>query len=226
MNNVNQILYCRFCGKECHNTNSLKNHEIRCPKNPEHIESVCKGNTAKFSWSKGLTKYTDERVLKNSENVKAYYKEHNGTFKGRKHTEESKRKISMKMKGNHHNNPSKTGRGKKGIYKGFYCASTYELAFIIYCLDNKINIQKCPYYYNYEYKGENHRYYPDFIIDGVIYEIKGYWTELVDIKTKSVNDRLIKVLYKKDMQHIFDYIYTKYGKIVDKNLEDLYEERK
>ena len=38
--------------------------------------------------------------------------------------------------GNHNNNPNKTGKGKKGWYKGFFCSSTYELAYVIFCLDH------------------------------------------------------------------------------------------
>ena len=39
MNNFNapQILYCKFCGKECKSINSLKQHERRCIKNPNKL---------------------------------------------------------------------------------------------------------------------------------------------------------------------------------------------
>lgn len=30
-------LYCKFCGKECKNKNSLIQHEIRCKKNPNRL---------------------------------------------------------------------------------------------------------------------------------------------------------------------------------------------
>lgn len=32
--NKPQIQYCQYCGKECKNTNSLKQHEVRCRENP------------------------------------------------------------------------------------------------------------------------------------------------------------------------------------------------
>lgn len=31
------ICYCKYCGLECHSQNQLKQHEIRCEKNPNHI---------------------------------------------------------------------------------------------------------------------------------------------------------------------------------------------
>lgn len=37
--NEQQILYCQFCGKECTSLNSLLQHEKRCKKNPNYIES-------------------------------------------------------------------------------------------------------------------------------------------------------------------------------------------
>lgn len=168
---------------------------------------------------KDLSKSTDDRVKKYSENTS---KTLTGTV-GRKHTKEEKEKISIKMKGNKNNDVNKTGRGKKGWYKGFFCSSTYELAYVIYCFDHNINIQRYSGFYEYEYEGQKHRYYPDFIVDGTIIEIKGYWTEQVDAKTKSVSDKPIKVLYYDDLIDVFDYIKIKYGKTVDKDISDLYE---
>lgn len=37
--NENKILYCQYCNKECTSLNSLKQHEIRCKVNPNHINS-------------------------------------------------------------------------------------------------------------------------------------------------------------------------------------------
>ena len=57
--------------------------------------------------------------------------------------------------------------------------------------------------------------------DGTIVEIKGYHTELVDIKTASVTDTRILVLYKKDLKTYFDYVTKKYN-VTERNLYSLY----
>lgn len=108
-------------------------------------------------------------------------------------------------------------RVKQGWYKGFYCDSSYELAFVIYCLEHNIPITKCRQVFKYEYNGKIRRYYPDFEINGVIYEIKGYECELSKLKHKLFPE--IKMLYKADLQKCFDYVIQKYGK----NFTELYE---
>ena len=111
----------------------------------------------------------------------------------------------------------------KGYYNGIYCDSTYELAYVIYNLENNINFKRCERVYEYTYKGEKHKYHPDFELeDGTIIEIKGYVVDKrqLNAKIKSVKDRKIKVLYKKDLQYVFDYIKQKYGNI---NLKTLYD---
>lgn len=106
------------------------------------------------------------------------------------------------------------GCGKQGRYKNFWCNSTFELVFIIYCLDHNINIERNRKAYKYIYNNKSHKYIPDFLINNELIEIKGYYTDLVDVKLKSVNDRPIKVLFKKDIQHCFDYVDQKYYNII------------
>ena len=59
----------KYCGKECKNTNSLKNHERLCKSNPDRQESsFVKYNKTKGDvWNKGLTKETDSRVKQQAE---------------------------------------------------------------------------------------------------------------------------------------------------------------
>lgn len=202
-----------------------KTHPEEIRKHAELMKEIMKGDSC---WNRGLTKNTNKKILEVTEHIKNRYKNSDlkASFKGRKHTEETKQKISKKMIGNHNNNPNKTGKGKKGFYKGFYCASTYELAFVIFCLDHNIKIKRCLESFDYKYKGKIHKYFPDFIINNdTIIEIKGYWTEIVSLKENSVRStgRNYHVLYFKDMKNIFKYIKNVYGKSVDKNLHELYE---
>ena len=48
----------------------------------------------KTSWNKGLTKETSEGVAKHAEGLREYYKTHAGVWTGKKHSEETKKKIS------------------------------------------------------------------------------------------------------------------------------------
>ncbi len=116
-----------------------------------------------------------------------------------------------------------SGRSIGGYYKNIYCHSTYELAFVIWNLDHNIQFKKCDKIFEYFYNFKKHKYFPDFEINSVIYEIKGYWTETVDYKIKSVNDAgyEVKVLYLKDIRHMINYVKEKYNIT---HIEQLYED--
>ena len=221
---------CEYCGKECKNNNSLFNHQKWCIANPTRLQNP---STGKPAWNSGLTSKDDSRILSGNE-LKKYILDgikkakENGTFvnTGKAATKEKelerKRKISetMKKKGCGGYRPG-SGRGKKGHYKGFYCDSTYELVYIIYNLDHKIKFQRCTKYYLYKLNNKICKYYPDFELeDGTLIEIKGYHTELVDLKTQAVKDKEIKVLFEKDLKYAFDWVKQNYSY---KQLSDLYE---
>lgn len=65
---------CKFCGKECKNDNSLRNHERLCHNNPNRDESPFVKYNKEVAdglrkvWNHGLTKETDERIS-NMENL-------------------------------------------------------------------------------------------------------------------------------------------------------------
>lgn len=117
-----------------------------------------------------------------------------------------------------------SGRGKHGWYKGIWCDSTYELMYVIYCLDHNIDIKRTAKTFQYEYGGKIHTYHPDFEVDGVLIEIKGYYNELTAAKIKSVQED-IKVLYKNDLDKQFHYVYTTYNKTRE-NVYELYDNYK
>lgn len=117
-----------------------------------------------------------------------------------------------------------SGRSMHGYYKGIRCDSSYELAFLIYCLDHNINIKRCEKIYKYIYEDKEHLYFPDFIINNTIIEIKGYHNDLVDIKLNSVNHDII-ILYKDDLKICFDYVVDKYN-INQNKIYQLYDNYK
>jgi hypothetical protein len=115
-----------------------------------------------------------------------------------------------------------SGRGKKGWYKGYYCDSTYELAYVIYNIDNNINFKRSEIVIPYSYKNKNHNYHPDFENGSTLIEVKGYHTEQVDAKIKATKEAgyNLQMLYKDDLKYAFDFVKDNYEY---KNIEDLYE---
>ena len=97
-------LNCQFCGKECKNRNSLCNHERMCKQNPNKQTSgfslfhdrIVRGE-AKV-WNSGLTAETDARVAKHAKAIAEYYTTNEAFWTGKKHTEETKQKISQSRK--------------------------------------------------------------------------------------------------------------------------------
>lgn len=92
-----QKYICRWCGKELYTTKSgLTFHENRCIKNPNRkIHPGNRGHCSHVAWNKGLTAL-DSEIIKNSaiKRRKKYESgELQGSFKGHKHTERTKRKL-------------------------------------------------------------------------------------------------------------------------------------
>lgn len=116
-------------------------------------------------------------------------------------------------------------RGHHGYYKGFYCDSTYELAYLIYCLDHNIDIKRCDEKFEYEFNGKKHFYHPDFIVNNEIIEIKNYYRDDVSFKIKAVQklNRSIKILYYEDLIDIFNYVAEKYNKKIKGKGNNFYE---
>jgi len=112
-----------------------------------------------------------------------------------------------------------SGRAKTGYYKGIYCGSTYELVWVIYNLDHNVRFSR---FVNCLEK-DGVKYYPDFISNGVIIEIKGYESEeLVRNKTAIANFRGydVVVLRKDQLQQHFEWVKKNY---VYKKLHELYD---
>ena len=172
-------------------------------------------------WNKGLTKETDSRLLKLSESISNNLK-NNPKVTGKASTPEKeeirKQKISESMKKNPLSGGLRkgSGRGKKGWYKGYWCDSSWELAWVIYNLEHNIKFERNHVGYDYEYKDKIRKYHPDFIIDNTYYEIKGRRSfEKMDDENKEkirqFKNNLV-VLYSKDMKPYLEYTIKKYGK--------------
>lgn len=94
--------------------------------------------------------------------------------------EECKRKAEqtcMKKYGVKHHAQSKEVRAKmrqKYVFESESFDSSWELAFWIYHLDNNIQIEHEPVFFEYVDNNQKlHRYYPDFRVGGQLIELKG-----------------------------------------------------
>lgn len=203
-------MHCQYCDRELANNGTLTLHERHCQHNPNRVQGkrsplagAKKGSTPwnkgksglQTAWNKGMTGLT-----------------------GTPHTEEMKQHLSNVAKQRGLGGYVKgSGRGKKGWYKGFFCDSSWELAYVIFCLEHNIEIRRNTEKRQYGWNDKIKNYIPDFIVEGVLTEIKGYKTEEWLAKHKANPD--VKVLYEKDLENVFQYVHTKYGK----NYIELYE---
>jgi hypothetical protein len=127
--------------------------------------------------------------------------------------------MSQKMKGRTGGYRTGSGRAKTGYYKGIYCGSTYELVWVIYQLDHDKTFTR----FDSKLEHNGKLYYPDFLQESKIIEIKGYESvESVSAKTKVAeeNGYDVIVLRKEDLQQEFAWVKSKYSY---KLLEELYD---
>lgn len=167
-------------------------------------------------WNKGKKGvYSDEYRKKISDSLKKVSK---GIASSPEKEILRKQKISESMKKNPLSGGLRigSGRGKKGWYKGYWCDSSWELAWVIYNLEHGVKFERNSVGFNYQYNGQNRKYYPDFIINETYYEIKGRRTfESLDDENKekiSQFEKNLLVLYLKDMKPYLEYVIKKYGK--------------
>lgn len=202
---------CKYCGKICKNKNSLAQHEIRCKENPLRIsldylkqrdQSQVKRNPSNhFIKAKKLGLpipiVSEETRLKISK-----------VWKGRKHSEESRRKISegmqkvVRLHPDSYSSSNVNGRVKKVEYKGVLLDSQWEVDLAIWLDQNGIIWERPNKGFEYDYKGKKHIYYPDFYLPqlNIYVEVKGYKREKDEYKWKALNNLI--VVKRKEIEDI------------------------
>ncbi len=219
----NEICECQYCHKP-YKLYGLKNHEKSCNCNPDRIPGHCPH--AGGGWNKGLTKETDKRIKNAAEKLHERYEK--GEIKTwcdglTKENDERIKKYAQKISrtakehGLSGGYRKGIGRGKKGWYKGIFCDSSWELAFVIYHIDHNISIKRCEEKLEYEMNGRVRKYLPDFVVGNKIIEIKGWRDESSIIKEKNFPNILI--IDKMSIIPYLEYVTNKYGK----NFIRLYE---
>lgn len=208
------MVECSYCNKKVKPLGRSM-HERYCSSNPNRLTKGHGGaKKGCIPWNKGKTLSQDYKD-KISESLKG---KSTGIASTKKAEAARKLKISETMKKNPNAGGLRkgSGRGRKGRYKGYWCDSTWELAWVIYNLDHGIHFERNYEGFEYVYENRKHKYYPDYIIEGVYYEIKGRRSyKSLDNKTKakikSFNKEL-NVLYENEMKPILEYVVNKYGK--------------
>lgn len=200
-------LFCKFCNKEYKNTNSLCQHEIRCINNPDRLNMVKNNFNGKnyVPWNKGLTKETDNRILKASETYKK--NKQLGLHKNISNPmdiSEVRKKLSETILEKSKNGEWHTSLAKHihYNYNDVDLHGTWEVKYAKYLDELGIKWERCKDRFPYEYEGKTHYYTPDFhLLETNTYvEIKGYASKKDYAKwIQFPKDIPFQVLMKKDL---------------------------
>ena len=205
----------------------------QCPeirrKNSEHLRKNGWKNghprVGKIPWNKGLTKNNSVRVKECGKRIKQAFKEKGHNWIGKKHSEESKEKMSKIKKEMYINGWEATSCGRAKKYKyispiagEISVDGKWELGVAKYLDKLKVkwkrNTKRFPYI---NLKGTMSTYCPDFYVsDWSCYiEVKGYKTDLDKCKWSQFPKKLLK--WTSDVL-IKNCIIDKNGEVIESGL--------
>lgn len=191
----------KFCSKECYDnwqkvdgeeqnkirekiSNTLSGVSLRDRGYSKESIDAWKnaGQKASIEKCKGK-KFEDYMTIEKAQMLRKHYSEsrigNKNSFYNKHHSIESKNKIVKNRK--------KEGYiYLSGYFNKIYWQSSYELAYIIYCYENDLNVRR--YDLNpieYTYLGKKHHYYPDFILNDNVIECKGFRNGQINAKIKA-----------------------------------------
>lgn len=211
---------CTYCGKECKNKNSLTQHEIRCKENENRIDLsyITKGHS---KGHKGTNHFIKAKELGLDKPVVSICTRNKISLasKNRKHTKETKEKISKSIRKVILEHPESycssnvNGRAKHCIYKSIKLDSSWELIVAKYLDSLNINWIKNINSFNYIWNGKQHKYFPDFyLVDYNYYvEVKGYERKRDICKYDSVDNLII--IKANEIKQIQNNTYNIFNKI-------------
>lgn len=198
---------CQLCDLIFNTRRELQNHN----------HNIHNGFRGRGGWNKGLTKEIDSRIanisIKTSNTLKSKFD--TGELKQHEWSQQQREEASLRAKerslGGYHRHG---GRGKRGWYKGIWCDSSWELAWVIFNIEHDIQFVRCKERFSYEYKGRIRTYNPDFLLfDGTYIEIKGWTCKKWYAKLEQFpKEKRLVVIGKKEIQPFLKYVVDKYGK--------------
>jgi len=203
------VKICPFCNKEYSTASGCGSHISQCELNPDRIF-----RKTNYSWNKGKTKHTDNRLLLSSEKMSSKYKNNEllpmGYCSKSYHGSEQHRKNSSKGGGYREN----AGRSKKfrvndSFGNGVVLQSSYELR----CSEilNGLNIDWIrPKYLKWD--DGSRKYFADFYLpkyDIYLDPKNNYKSKLDEEKINSViKENSVKVYIISEEQLTAEYITT------------------
>lgn len=190
-----KLFICQFCGRETTNAGANKKHEIGCSSNTDAIK--CGGNKKGYKpWNAGKKLHYDVGT-----------KGKPGTFKGKKHSKETKHKMSESRKALYADGwECVAGRCPKYDYHSPIAGKikvdgSWELEFCKFAdkLNLNWNRNKKRFWY-IRPDGKKSTYQPDFYVEELksYIEVKGYETKLDAAKWEQFPEKLI-ILRKEEI---------------------------
>lgn len=156
-------------------------------------------------------------------NLKKYGEEYYSSskfFKENKEIQEKRRETNLKRYGKDYVHYTYK-------YFDFTFDSSWELALWIYAKDHNEEIEREPCFFEYEFEGKKHRYFPDFKYKGKLIEIKGSqfvkedgtWQspfdhtqdELFEAKHQCALQNGVEILSRKNILPFLNYCENHYG---------------
>lgn len=221
---------CHSCGKEF----SITEFNVDKPKKERYF--CCRSCSNKFSSNinkeeknKKISKALNKKIIKKDKKEikirvkKIFFCKSCGKQIGRKNksgycqkclcnTPEFGRKISKALKGTGKTGgyKEKSGTTYSGWFKGIYCNSSWELAYLIFASDHNMEIERNKTGFPYIFEEKKFNFYPDFKIGEEYIEIKGYLNNKEIEKIKQFPHKL-KVISKQEIKPYLEYVKQKYG---------------
>lgn len=193
---VSDTLCCVFCNKTCSSVNSYKQHFLRCVENPNRIAN--KGNTSP-PWNKGLSKFSDGRILKVSMTMKEIAKNtpnFGRCFSSEKELERIAKLSDFAKKSGLGGYQPNAGRSKKcKVVDSYGTEVTLQSSYELIC-SQVLDLMGVKWVRPGALKYEGRNYFPDFYLP----EFDVYLDPKNDFKAKQDAEKIASVIRENNVK--------------------------